>query len=308
MILRKFATFTKILPGLIKENTNKKKKFSEWFAARKDVINWLYLYGIYSSFLIDVAQIAFSRSEWAKGLTFKGRYVNADFAHPLMRARNSEMMAYDSPYMRDYVQYHDADIPVQADDTIIDIGAHLGKFSIPFFLVHPTVRVYAYEPDPSNYCCILKSLNYNSIDIDRFKVEQLGVYSRSDTVEFIVGGHSSIGTIGEADMRLRSRVLDTAEITNVAVIPLDQIFKDHSIEQCKILKMDCEGAEYEILYGATDDILKRIEYLLVEIHPTSGHEPQELISYLRGKGYDLRGASRYDGCWEMFGKRERKGV
>ncbi len=45
---------------------------------------------------------------------------------------------------------------------------------------------------------------------------------------------------------------------------LDEIFDDNKIVRCKLLKIDCEGAEYEILPNAR--ALSRVDYLSGEFH------------------------------------------
>ena len=44
------------------------------------------------------------------------------------------------------------------------------------------------------------------------------------------------------------------------------IFSNNNISKCKLLKIDCEGAEYEILYSANVENLKNCEYMRAEFH------------------------------------------
>jgi hypothetical protein len=68
----------------------------------------------------------------------------------------------------------------------------------------------------------------------------------------------------------------------VESITLDSIFARHRIEKCKLLKIDCEGSEYEILLGAR--CLDRVEYLAGEFH---------INEHLRSQNYSIESLVAY---------------
>ncbi|MDR0595839.1 MAG: FkbM family methyltransferase [Puniceicoccales bacterium] len=74
-------------------------------------------------------------------------------------------------------------------------------------------------------------------------------------------------------------------------ITLKKIFKKYDIKACKLLKIDCEGAEYEILYNTDKNILKRCEYLRGEFHEDVR---------IREAGYSADTLKKY--CDEIIGK------
>ena len=54
------------------------------------------------------------------------------------------------------------------------------------------------------------------------------------------------------------------------------------------LKLDCEGAEYEILYGAKDKVLRSIDRIAMEWHKfDASHNPERLSQYLESKGFSV---------------------
>jgi hypothetical protein len=73
-----------------------------------------------------------------------------------------------------------------------------------------------------------------------------------------------------------------------------EIFEKNNIKICSLLKIDCEGAEYEILFNTTDELFRRIENIFFEIHPIKDHLPEELKIFLTKKGYVLE-VSKTDG-------------
>ena len=60
----------------------------------------------------------------------------------------------------------------------------------------------------------------------------------------------------------------------MASTTLEQIYSDGEIEQCDLLKIDCEGAEYEILFGASSELLDRTRRMALEYHNV-GSGPQQ---------------------------------
>src|SRR5688572_25562845 len=72
---------------------------------------------------------------------------------------------------------------------------------------------------------------------------------------------------------------------------LADIFRDHGIDRCDLLKLDCEGAEYRILYSAPRDVLDRIDHIILEYHHFSqeeGANPSALRTFLEGRGFVVR--------------------
>ena len=65
-----------------------------------------------------------------------------------------------------------------------------------------------------------------------------------------------VADIGGTNARLAIADLDT----------LQQIFDRHGITRCDFLKMNCEGAEYEILYRTPPEYLRRVERIALEYH------------------------------------------
>jgi hypothetical protein len=68
---------------------------------------------------------------------------------------------------------------------------------------------------------------------------------------------------------------------------LADVYEQYAITRCDLLKLDCEGAEYEILYRCPDAIFSATAGIVLEIHhgiAGSGTVPG-LVEFLRGKGY-----------------------
>src|SRR3989344_3542063 len=79
--------------------------------------------------------------------------------------------------------------------------------------------------------------------------------------------------------------------SQINCLSLKDIFDANSISVCHLLKMDCEGAEYEILYNAPDECFKKIKEIRLEYH---NHESSQnnngecLKNFLEKKGFTVK--------------------
>jgi hypothetical protein len=81
---------------------------------------------------------------------------------------------------------------------------------------------------------------------------------------------------GGATAHLRDMRLPDHSYFKVESTTLDAIFKEQRIEHCKLLKIDIEGSEHEVLLNA--NCLNRVEYLVGEFH---------INDNLQRKGYSI---------------------
>lgn len=125
-------------------------------------------------------------------------------------------------------------------DVAIDIGAHVGYFSMLFRLaVGPTGSVYAFEPMPETYRRLLRNVMLNRYT--NVLPLPLAMADRSGTAVF----HIDTGNEGECSL------LETAgnQTVEVQVTSLDDLFRDGLPARPRVMKMDAEGVELSILNG-----------------------------------------------------------
>ena len=89
---------------------------------------------------------------------------------------------------------------------------------------------------------------------------------------------------------------NTQAVTGIHDVPpdfiraqMDAVFSDHHIERCDFLKLDCEGAEYEIIYAASPKTLARIHRIAMEYHDRVDKvtKAKELVAFLIGHGFRI---------------------
>lgn len=180
-------------------------------------------------------------------------------------------------------------------DTIVDVGANIGLFSIR---VGPLARrVIAVEPLPEHFA-ILRS-NLSDPRFRHVTTVRKALSGTRGPLELWVssnpGGHSILREAAEG-----------ADSVRVDATTLHDLFADHSIERCDLLKLDCEGAEYESLAATPEDLWPRIDRIHLEYHRgPAGWTGEKLAAMLRERGYrcDLVARGHHPDQGHLFASR-----
>lgn len=150
-------------------------------------------------------------------------------------------------------------------DVVIDIGGNIGMVSIYLARKYPFLKIYAFEPAKLNYECFVKNLKLHNLT--NVIVENKAVTSDGRDVELMYDPtHPTCSTTTSNLQGVYKKLYPTGApvIENVQSITLDEIFSKHGLKECKLLKIDCEGAEFEILYNTK--MLGKIEHIRGEVH------------------------------------------
>jgi FkbM family methyltransferase len=151
--------------------------------------------------------------------------------------------------------------PLRAGDWVVDIGANQGFFSC--YAASKGASVHAFEPTPESFGRLRANVERNGYS-SSVKVFQKAV-SRSTGVahlwcsDYLGGGSNTIveNHLAAIPEEIEGKIeVDTVAIDSVlAEIP----------GRIRLCKIDCEGAEYEILSALSDS--SRIDSLAIEFHP-----------------------------------------
>lgn len=164
--------------------------------------------------------------------------------------------------MREIERDYRFDMQVNPGAVIVDIGAHVGVVSIYLAKQYPDAYVIAFEPSRGNYQRLLRNIKANGVtNID---ARNLAVTSDGRDVFLAKDGNNSGGHNIYAQEGIKCQSVRFADILA-------------EVGNIDILKIDCEGAEYEIfLEHDYDGALSNIGYLIGEFHNTPEHPNQEL--------------------------------
>jgi len=172
-------------------------------------------------------------------------------------------------------EYHKLLNFIKKDSVVIDIGGQIGVFSIFASRIAKEGKILSFEPFVENYEMLQKNIKLNGLT--NVKLFKLGVAGKSGRRELVIskentGGHSFYETNGKK--------------VEVETITLEDVFKKNKISKCDFLKMDCEGAEFEILLNTPKNILKKINSIAMEYHEEAG-SVLELKKFLEKSGFSV---------------------
>lgn len=170
---------------------------------------------------------------------------------------------------------------IRSTDTVVDIGANIGCFAVVAGHAARRGRVFAFEPDRENYELTVRNAALNGLT--NVVVERVAVSGTPGTLRLFKGAEVSLHTT------LAARLDAPAEGEEVPAITLQQIFDRHGIMRCDFLKMNCEGAEYEILYRTPPEYLRRVQRIALEYHATEdkARVSRELAAFLVANGIEI---------------------
>lgn len=166
---------------------------------------------------------------------------------------------------------------VRQGDVVIDIGANIGYYTTMFAkLVGNSGKVFAFEPDPTNYELLKKN-----IDANGFTNVILEQKALSDNHGKMMLNLNNKNTAGH---HLDFKNENSVNSVKVDVLSLDDYFSDKNID-INFIKMDVEGAESNVIKGMPN-ILKTSKNLkmIVEYNPLAikqlGLNPENYLDLL----------------------------
>jgi len=153
-----------------------------------------------------------------------------------------------------FSQYFHPEIFPSKEDIMVDGGAYIGD---TIEAIHKNFggirRIYAFEPDKSNYLTLLKNTNHFK-EVICFNA---GLWSRDDTLMFNKQAQSN-------------SCISRNGSEKVVVYSLSSFLKKIK-EKPTLIKMDIEGAEMEALKGAKDIIIKHKPKLQICVYHEASH-------------------------------------
>lgn len=151
--------------------------------------------------------------------------------------------------------------------TVLDIGANVGLFGIAARAVFPDAIIHVYEPNPN-----LESYLEEQAKAGRFNYfkEAVGLDNGKVSLDY-----------NEDSVQTRS--------LNDAAGNIPQIAFREAINQLgssvDLVKMDCEGAEWELLQDT--ESWSRVRHLSMEYHLWSDHTEKEVLDKVRKLGFRI---------------------
>jgi FkbM family methyltransferase len=163
---------------------------------------------------------------------------------------------------------------------VVDVGGNIGAFPLWLAESYPDVRGMCYEPDPDAFPFLKRNLALNGIRA--VEPRRAAVSDRSGTsVLFRELPGSGVSSL-HADVEERQYRDSVA----TDVVGFDELI-DEIDDEISLMKLDCEGSEYEIVQRSRPDSWRRVRRVVVEYHPVHGRSASELASRFGELGFQI---------------------
>ena len=161
---------------------------------------------------------------------------------------------------------------------VVDVGAGLGDFTVYAAQRTPHGRVFAYEPAPGSVSLLERNLALNAIS--NVQVFPHAVSARAGTLHLDVSGNEAVR------YRTTGNSSDNGARITVQSVPLADVLAMLPRGVCDYLKMDCEGAEYDILLNLDDIVMRKIKRVCLEYHLfVTQYSQVDLVDFFENKGW-----------------------
>lgn len=177
--------------------------------------------------------------------------------------------------------YEQNGFDIQKNWRILDIGAGLGDFAITAAKKCPEGMVCAYEPFEESFALMEQNISLNGLE--NIRPYPYAVHATAREMPFKTSSgvpvlHTTTVS-GDPEEKHDSTVWATT---------LDEIFDGCEIETCDLIKMDCEGAEFDILLHASPRPFVRTKRITLEYHNgITQYSHLDLIALLKQNGFSV---------------------
>jgi len=225
----------------------------------KTIKNW-YMYPLVYFNLVKNTHVIF---ETKSGIKIK------------LRVNSTDLMAFTHVWLIE--EYSGKNFKFNDTDTIIDVGAHIGLFALYTSQFCKRGKIICYEPIKENYQMLLSNLELNNLS---------NVISYNKAVSKT---NSQIRIYINSDESGHSMFKPQENFVDVDSISLQQIIDENHLDSIDFLKLDCEGAEYEIIENLPKTKFTQIKRMVIEYHlaDTKPFLLKNLLNILESNSFNI---------------------
>ena len=162
---------------------------------------------------------------------------------------------------------------------VLDCGANIGLFSLLAMRHHPTATIHAFEPGPPNYRLFEMNRLANPDVSNRIQLhkEAIGGETRKARWHFDEDNPGASNLYTGIDQGFDVQIRSLTDVLQALPSEID------------LLKLDIEGAEYEVLAATPAEIWRRIRAISLELHhdPAGKISQGEFLNQMRKLGFQI---------------------
>ena len=148
------------------------------------------------------------------------------------------------------------DVELGAGDVILDLGAHIGTSALLFSRRWPEATIICVEPNPGTFGYLERNVTANRVRA-RLLNEAVGASE----------GTTTLFGVDDASCEASTSFSRPGASREVPVAAFERLMAGAG-GPVKVVKLDCEGAEHELLATSTPELWRDVDVVLLEYHRT----------------------------------------
>ncbi len=158
--------------------------------------------------------------------------------------------------------------------TVVDVGAQIGVFT--GFIAHhsPDAVVHSFEPMSDNYAMLEQNIAGNHFR--NVHPHQQAVSSEEGELKLY---------LSDDNTGMHSLYRPSEKYETVQSVAFNTLYQKIGIDHCDVLKLDCEGAEYDIIGGASPEVLEKTKAIVMEYH--NPEKNPAMLERLKAAGFEV---------------------
>jgi FkbM family methyltransferase len=154
---------------------------------------------------------------------------------------------------------------------ILDIGSNIGASILFFHRQFPSARIYGFEPHPETF----RILQANVGSIPSVEVFNYALGATDARISTAFNGIDFSGLVAKPGS---VNPPGAATIVECEVKHAGEVMKNLGLVRADLIKIDCEGAEYDVLTALPVEMLHGCKWIVGEMHDASGFELLTLLA------------------------------
>jgi FkbM family methyltransferase len=183
--------------------------------------------------------------------------------------------------------------------TAFDVGANIGEFTLLFAnKVGESGQVHAFEPCINTFKKLQGKIS--SINLPQIIINNNAVSDKEEIIKLYVydEAHSTLNSMADRPLEKYGLNIKSTHTEEIQAITIDSYCARMDVSHIDLLKIDVEGAEYQVLLGAEQMLKTRsIDCVLFEFGQTvfdMGNNPWQIKNYLNQVGYKINNIIRHN--------------
>lgn len=164
------------------------------------------------------------------------------------------------------------------DLVALDVGAHVGNFSLALANMAKRAQVHAFEASPSTAHWLARNVAANGMQ-DRVHAHVIALAGKPGELSFVDN------TQGSAHNGLTAPK-DTGDLVTVPCLGFAEVLQMAG-GHVDLVKMDAEGAEFDVILNSTPADWSTVSSVVMEYHPLAGARWESIVTFLAGVGLEV---------------------